>query len=156
MLRSRTCWIAITVFLLASVAVAALYPGAPKPARRPGQNIPAVKDIAEHLLAKHPLWVMRDASDGSYHLRAYLVAPGHVEPERWTAPALNYPHAEDIALLPFEEKYWQGIVYIQLYQSKNENKNKSGWYGPVLVKGPFLFYGDQKMLKQIDRNLESK
>jgi hypothetical protein len=68
------------------------------------------------------------------------------------SPILAYDSVERIGLHPFEPDAWEHIVFVRLYQ--NENGDKQGWYGSVLIKGCFLFFGDPKMLRQIEADKE--
>jgi hypothetical protein len=87
------------------------------------------------------------------HLRFFILAEPCRERTDWTAPPLlAYDSVERISQHPFEADAWQRIVFVRLYQ--NENGEKQGWYGPVLIKGRFLFYGDQEMLRCIEVDRE--
>jgi hypothetical protein len=165
MSNTMKCLIA-GVFTLASVLVVLAYRGknhqeAPRSRHHPFINykepeppvvkISAVQKAFQRLQGKHPDWETRRFITGS----GYFMAPGHYEPTEssWRYPhmAVNYP-ATELANQPFEPEYWKGIVFVQDY-AKRYYKHQ-GWYGPVLVKDRILFYGDQEMLAQVDKDLK--
>jgi hypothetical protein len=101
---------------------------------------------AKILRKSHPEWSIQTMD---VHLRFVILAKPHREQMDWmVSPVLAYDSVERICRHPFEADAWKHIVFVRLYQ--NENGDKQGWYGPVLIKGRFLFYGDQEMLRQIE------
>jgi len=105
---------------------------------------------AKSLRAFHPEWNIQTIDA---HLRLFILAePSRERTACTVSPLLAYDSVERISRSPFEADAWKRIVFVRLYQ--NENGDKQGWYGPALIKGRFLFYGDQEMLRQIEADKE--
>ncbi len=111
-------------------------------------------ELIRRLKERHPDWKPRNEreDDTTFSLRCYILAKPYPELKNWTMPRLlaNDP-VEKINEYPFEAGAWERIVFVCVYQ--NANSAQQGWYGHVLLKGPFLLYGDKEMLKQIDQDI---
>jgi hypothetical protein len=134
-------------------------------------------ELKERLLEKHPDWrvernwraQIREAHlkerakkrgenvwivDTSFDTYCYFVC-GHdpelkMDAEAWL-PVLKRP-ASLIDQYPFEEKTWKGRVFVRLLRVTD--RDDPGWYGQSLIKEFFMFYGDQAMVKQIEKDLD--
>ncbi len=105
---------------------------------------------AKRLRVSHPEWNIHPMDA---HLRFLILAkPDREQSDCAVSSLLAYDSVERIRRHPFDPDVWKRIVFVRLYQ--NENGEKQGWYGPVLIKGRFLFYGDQEMLRQIEADAE--
>jgi hypothetical protein len=78
------------------------------------------------------------------------MAEGGMPASSWWHPYLNQDF-QVINSKPFDEQKWRGVVSARVPHTLQEGV--PGWYGRVLVKGRFLFYGDQEMLTKIDKDL---
>ena len=111
-------------------------------------RVPDAEETAHAIQARHAdTWNVRECN----HLYCYLVAKPRPE-EVWGVPGpLSNGTVEEIAKCPFEAEAWEKVVLVRLYQ--NPDGPKHGWYGAAFVKGAYLFYGDRRMIEQIDRDL---
>lgn len=148
-------WTFFAVFALACLGVALLLRGCSDPVSSPRLSAAnPMPELIERLQERHPDWKPYNGrdDDSTFVLRCYILAKPYPVLKNWRVPSLPASDpVEKINQYPFEADAWERIVFVRIYQ--NEDSEKQGWYGHVLLKGPFLFYGDKKMLKQIDETV---
>lgn len=141
----RSGWVVILAFALAWFGFVHVLR-----VSRTASQLPSVWQAVGRLEKLHPKWKFRQGG-GELRQSCYILAQPY--PKFSTSdlpPFLADGSAEEVDEHPFEGDAWRRVVFARLYL--NRESEPRGWHGHVLIKGRFLFYGDQDMLREIDED----